>query len=98
MIPELFNNAVSATPIKRREMRELTILYRSRPDYGPAWTYYTDIAPEGPRKKRTITLLLTSHPAVISLIFILIFSQQGPPLWYSGQSSWLRNGDVLHFL
>jgi hypothetical protein len=27
-----------------------------------------------------------------------IVSWSGPPLWSSGQSSWLRNGDVLRFL
>jgi hypothetical protein len=32
------------------------------------------------------------------IIIIIITTKAGRPLWSSGQSSWLQNGDVLCFL
>jgi hypothetical protein len=37
--------------------------------------------------------------SVISFVITLYYEEESrPPLWYSGYSSWLQNGDVFFFL
>jgi hypothetical protein len=41
----------------------------------------------------------SGHGVIVLYIYFLnIIYLSRPPLWYSGQSSWLQNGDVLYFL
>jgi hypothetical protein len=39
-----------------------------------------------------------SHSKAFYIIINMLPPKRGPPLWSSGQSSWLQNGDVLCFL
>jgi hypothetical protein len=49
-------------------------------------------------------ILNTSQPyrpprPLTGIALLLLYIEEGrPPLWSSGQSSWLQNGDVLCFL
>jgi hypothetical protein len=44
--------------------------------------------------------LLENDPLYMELVYYLFLYVRGggPPLWSSGESRWLHNGDVLYFL
>jgi hypothetical protein len=51
------------------------------------------------QNNRDVTLVWQYRPHLPSVFhYCLSSSYSGPPLWPSGQSSWLHNGDVLCFL
>jgi hypothetical protein len=52
----------------------------------------------GPGLSEEMTLDFTQPVSVFPVLICVASLLMRPPLWSSGQSSWLHNGDVLCFL